>query len=441
MLKVLVCSHDRLLVDALTASGLEGGDLRVVSSCRQVSELSQAAASDLDAVLVDSEVSGADGAPARLSALGVPVYLMAAPAGDPVEVWRRARSRGFAGVAPRARDAGLVAAALDGVRPVSPVPAAAAPAPAPQASASLPKVVRGPVAGASPLERAMGSPARPSEEVPEQAVLVAKQEVVAVYSPKGGVGKTMLATNLAVALRPPGVKLSVGLVDMDMESCGVVRMMGIPRDVTLADWASLPESSLTPEVVRQYMVEYRRGVYVLPAPARPEDVIRVDEAVLEKAVHAVTRAFDVVVLDCSTELRSDATMVALSAATKVLLVSWLEAPVMSEVLDALPVLTRLGVAGKLTLVLNQVPRHPQISLEDVAAYLPPGDVVTRWRRVIPYDPQARTVAGRAELPVLVAPSCPFAREVRQLAAELVPVVERAPRRGLLAGLFGRRGAA
>ncbi|MDI6825164.1 MAG: hypothetical protein QME87_12570, partial [Bacillota bacterium] len=103
MLKVLVCSHDRLLVDALTASGLEGGDLRVVSSCRQVSELSQAAASDLDAVLVDSEVSGADGAPARLSALGVPVYLMAAPAGDPVEVWRRARSRGFAGVAPRAR--------------------------------------------------------------------------------------------------------------------------------------------------------------------------------------------------------------------------------------------------------------------------------------------------------------------------------------------------
>lgn len=443
VIRVAVLSTDRELCDGLVASGLSGGVLRVVSACHRPSDLGETVTADVDAVLVDEEHGRSREQAAKVVSFcgGVPAYLLVGSGGDPVEIWRRARAAGFAGVAPRSRDAALVAASLDGAGQarVSPAPepqarpaqvAGPARAPVPPPSSARPGLAAG------PLERALGWRGGQESEAPGERVLVAKQEIVCVFSPKGGVGKTSIAANLAAALRPAGVRLKVCLIDFDIERSGVQRALGLPQSVSLAEWADLPSDSA--DLVREYTVEYRPGLRVLPAPSRLEDALRVGPDLAERVIALAARAFDAVILDTGGSLKEDVAVICLERATRVVVPCTLEAASMSMVVDAQEVLGSLGVLEKAMLVVNQAPRNPQIGMEDIRRYL--RDDFLRWHRVIPYDPQARAVMSRCELPVLVAPSCPFAREMRLLAAELVPVVESRSRAGLL-GRWLKRGKA
>ena len=90
-----------------------------------------------------------------------------------------------------------------------------------------------------------------------------------MYSPKGGVGTTTIATNIAVAAaqrRPDRVVL----VDLDLQFGGVATHLNLEPKQTLTDVVRDDAALREPELLRTYAMRHDSGLHVLAAPAAPE---------------------------------------------------------------------------------------------------------------------------------------------------------------------------
>lgn len=103
-----------------------------------------------------------------------------------------------------------------------------------------------------------GSVSRPPRE--------ARGKVIALFSLKGGVGRTTIGCNLAIGLARETRK-KVALVDLDLFGGDVAMMMNIDVKGTLADLVN--EEALDPALVDSYLVPHIAGVRVLPVQANP----------------------------------------------------------------------------------------------------------------------------------------------------------------------------
>ena len=103
----------------------------------------------------------------------------------------------------------------------------------------------------------------------------AEGRVLTVFSPKGGVGKTVLATSLATQIaRRAGRR--VLLVDLDLQFGDAAIMMGVEPEKTIYDLV-MTTGELDPEKLAGYVISHPSGVDVVPAPVRPEDAELVAE--------------------------------------------------------------------------------------------------------------------------------------------------------------------
>ena len=101
--------------------------------------------------------------------------------------------------------------------------------------------------------------------------LARARRTVAVYSPKGGVGTTTVATNVAVAAaadRPD----KVVLVDFALQFGGVATLLNLDPKQTIADVVRDETALHEPELLRTYAMRHDSGLHVLAAPAAPEVV-------------------------------------------------------------------------------------------------------------------------------------------------------------------------
>ena len=86
-----------------------------------------------------------------------------------------------------------------------------------------------------------------------------------MFSPKGGTGKTVMATNLASAFAKYGGKRTL-LLDLDLQFGDAAIMLGIEPDKTIYDLVAAP-GELDPEKLAGYIDPHASGVEVLPAPS------------------------------------------------------------------------------------------------------------------------------------------------------------------------------
>ena len=95
-------------------------------------------------------------------------------------------------------------------------------------------------------------------------------ELITVFSGKGGVGKTTLATNLAVAMSiEANQKQRVAIVDFDVLLGDVAIMLDVTPERTVSDLVPLIEK-LDPELLRSFLHVHSSGAKVLCAPTRVE---------------------------------------------------------------------------------------------------------------------------------------------------------------------------
>ena len=236
--------------------------------------------------------------------------------------------------------------------------------------------------------------------------------LIAVHGPKGGVGTTTIAVNLAVAIYQQ-TNLRVVLVDGSLLSGDVALAMNIANENSIADVvAHLRE--LDGDLLNDTLLQHGAGVWVLPAPSQLEraEVINGEETAAVLA--ALRQHFDVVV---DTASRPDEHLLAaLDQADMVLVVCTPEIASLKNAARFLALAHQLGYGDeKLKLTINRLSSHDSIPLKDIEAN-------SRHKMAfgLPSDSIPAIEALNAGEPVvLMRPTARISRAIRAVAGELV----------------------
>jgi pilus assembly protein CpaE len=214
--------------------------------------------------------------------------------------------------------------------------------------------------------------------------------VVTVFGAKGGIGKTTIATNLAVVVAQR-THQSVVLVDLDPRFGDIGVALDISADWSIADLV-LPEEEIDRELVESCLYAHESGVKVLAAPLHPSRWRTVQPSHVERILSLLTQTYDCVILDTPGTF-NDVVEVALERATDVLLVT---TPQPTSVKDSLLAIKMMRSGGsnaeKLKLVLNVTNDAIEATPEEIGRAL--GWKVA-W--MIPYDPDAAIAAAQGFL--------------------------------------------
>lgn len=249
--------------------------------------------------------------------------------------------------------------------------------------------------------------------------------LIAVYSHKGGVGKSTIAANLAVALQNTGA--TVALVDLDAPPGSVGTIMGAytpgARKQTLADWHLVQGQLLSWADAKALMVEHPSGVYYLPSASSIAEMGQtedgtpryLDEGLYETVLTTLLRYWRFVVCDCGTEpeLTHAGARVALRHADDILLVTTPSLDSIIRVRSRLNQVAPPEVRHRAKLIINMMERTVPWDPEEIAEKmgLELGCVIAR-------DPRLARLEENRGLAVIDMPRSDLARKVHDLAARL-----------------------
>jgi pilus assembly protein CpaE len=188
--------------------------------------------------------------------------------------------------------------------------------------------------------------------------------IVALFSPKGGVGRTTIAVNLAVAAATELGK-KVVLVDASFQFGDVGVLLNLnPKNKSIADLAPELETG-EPESLDTFVINHSSGVRVLLAPPSPEMAELVTTAGVKRVLEALRATHDLVVVDC-TSWFNDTTLAILDMADVVLTMLSLEITSIKNMRMFLEVADQLGYeSNKVRLVLNRADSTLGIRVSDV----------------------------------------------------------------------------
>jgi pilus assembly protein CpaE len=238
----------------------------------------------------------------------------------------------------------------------------------------------------------------------------ARGTVIAVTGAKGGIGKTVISVNLAVALARLG--RSVAVVDADTDFGDVATMLDVDPLLTLGD-AVRSLDCLDRESIREFLTPHDSGVEVLAGPPDEETWEQCRPPGLRRMIDLLAESHDFVVVD--TRGSFDAMVRAcVEGSTLTLVVTSGE---VSSIRDTAAALTRLSGwdvdPEKVKVVLNQSSRANGVKVQEVSESL--------GREVFWQAPLDRAVPPSVQVgrPVMLDGSSPLARSLWDLAGRLL----------------------
>ena len=190
------------------------------------------------------------------------------------------------------------------------------------------------------------------------------RRIIAVYSPKGGVGRSVIAANLAVALKKlTGTR--VALVDADLQSGDAHVLLNMNPSSTIDDLREA--GGLDAEVIGGTVAQHDSGVELLRAPIALESAERFTADAMKAIIVELREHFDYLVIDTD-DTFSESTLTVLDMADQVLLVTTLEVTTINKVTRFFEVVDRLGYPeSKVKLICNRVDPYFGIKPSQVEA--------------------------------------------------------------------------
>lgn len=255
-------------------------------------------------------------------------------------------------------------------------------------------------------------------------------KVIAVSSMKGGSGKTVVATNLAVTLarRSPG---PVVLVDADLQFGDVAVMLRLATPHTIVD-AVTAAGQLDADFLRSLLVRHDRSdLLVLPAPLEPSFAERVLGGDMLRIIEVLQSFCSYVVVDTPAHF-NDVVLAVLEASDDIVVVAGMEIPNIKNTKLGLQTMRLLGVPeSKLHLLVNRANSKVELNVAEVER-----TVGLRAEAQIPSDIAVPQAINRGVPVVFDAPRSEVARSFEQLANLFLSTSAEVPMKKAR-GRFGR----
>jgi pilus assembly protein CpaE len=268
---------------------------------------------------------------------------------------------------------------------------------------------------------------------------VREGNLIAVFSPKGGIGCTTVAINVAVALAAYGHKTL--LLDGSLQFGDVGVMLNIKSLTSIVDVVERM-NELDQDLISSIVAKHESGLNVLLAPPRPEMAELVNDTDMRALIKMLREMYDFIIVDTSTNL-NDVNLALLDIADRIILIARQDLTSLKNVSRFFDLSEDLEYErDKVMLVVNHGSNKLSITVKDIVDTL-------KWpvTAVLPEDEAAYAAADQGR--PLVSSSMrrrPVSKALDQLTNQLqnefarrgkVVVEEEVSPLGRLARLFRR----
>lgn len=188
-------------------------------------------------------------------------------------------------------------------------------------------------------------------------------KVISVFSTKGGVGKSVIASNLAAVLAEKMDKRVV-LLDLDLEFGDGAVMLGLEPTLTIYD-AVQAFDRLDAQMLDGFMREHSSGARVLLAPVEPEQAQSITAPRIARIISLAKDLADFVIIDTPGRL-DESVLTAIDQSDSVLAIATMDLPSIKNTKVSLAKLRQLGYGnGLVSLVINRADSKVFLESADV----------------------------------------------------------------------------
>lgn len=212
-------------------------------------------------------------------------------------------------------------------------------------------------------KRAMEAVARRRDNVVGEATTGRGARVITVMAPKGGSGKTMVATNLAVGLAAhmPG---QVAIVDFDLRFGDVTSSLQLTPEHTLVDVARASEE-IDGMMLKVLLSSHPSGLYALCAPESPGDADDIGDTHTSRSLALLAQEFQIVVVDTAGGL-DEHTLAAAEQSTDLVFVCTMDVSSVRGLRKELDALNAIGLTNaRRHFVLNRAESRVGLDQADI----------------------------------------------------------------------------
>jgi len=194
-----------------------------------------------------------------------------------------------------------------------------------------------------------------------------RDQIIVVYSPKGGVGKSTYSVNLAFSLATcTNLNPRVILVDMDVSFGNVASILGLPHKANLLNWI---RGDFKENLADLVYVSSESGLHVLMSPPDPIDAGDINYKVVDKMLSILSKRYDFVIIDTNPALRA-LHKACFEWADTIVLVGTPQKPALRDLKLTENVFKKMQIPlDKIKLVINEVPKKQSLRLKDALSEL------------------------------------------------------------------------
>ncbi len=256
---------------------------------------------------------------------------------------------------------------------------------------------------------------------------VGRAKVTTVLSPKGGAGKTVLSTNLAVGLASVAPR-GVVIVDLDLQFGDVAYALGLKPRHTMYDVVAsvvATTGSLDITTLKVFLTHHSSDLYVMCAPDEPArgEVIGVEA--VQQVISLLAADFDHVVVDTAAGL-SEHTLAILDLSTDVIFLADQDVPSVHHLSKVIKAFDRLGMqSAERHFVLNRADARVGLTMMKVA-----NQAGLAVDIEIPLSKQVPIALNTGSPIILSQPKNPFSRKIWEIVERLAGPETRETRQPL-----------